>query len=126
MCRNTELVPYVDIQGSCCIYREGFSTACFYSYTVAKALNEVGRSLYCRVYVSKITWCSDKGSVAADTLSEADFLLFMSIMQEHNKFMCEAPKTIRRWLSDPKVDMELGHKILCEMSEQHRMLGYNI
>ena len=89
-------------------------------------MNEVGRSLNCRVHVSKITWCSDKGSVTADTLSKADLPMFRSIMPEHNKLMREVPKAIRRWLSDLEVDMELGHKILCEMSEQHRMLGYNI
>ena len=59
---------------------------------MAKALNEVGRSLNCRVHVSKITWCSDKGSVTADTLSKADLPLFRSIIPEYNKLMREVPK----------------------------------
>ena len=125
MCRNTELVVYVDNKGACDIWRKGFSTSCFYSYSIAKALNDVSRGLNCRVHVTKIARCSDSGSIAADAISKADFKLFRAVMPDYNRAMCNIPVTIQRWLSDPRVDMELGDKILLEMSKSQQVLGYN-
>ena len=115
MFQNTEMVAYVDNQGSVDIWRKGFSTSCFYSYTIAKAIYEVSKGINARVHIQKIRRCSDTWSVAADALSKADFKLFRTIMPDHNLTMCWVPRTILKWLQDPVVDMDLGYKILLEL-----------
>ena len=123
MCRNTELVTYVDNQGSCDIWKKGFSTSCLYSYTIVNALNEEARGLNCRVHVQKITRCSDTWALAADALSKADFKLFWNLMPDHNTSMEKVPKAVIKWLMDPTIDMELGTKILQEMASSHQVLN---
>ena len=125
MCRNTELVSYVDNQGSVDIWRKGFSTSCKYSYTIAKAIYDVSRGLNCTVHILKIRRCSDPGSLAADALSKGAMELFYRLMPDHNVLMCEIPVVFLRWLSDPVVDMDLGMKILDEMAYKHQILGIN-
>ena len=124
MCRNTELISYVDNQGSVDIWRKGFSTSCMYSYTIAKAINDVSKGLNCQVQIVKIRRCSDAGSVAADALSKADFRTFREIMPKHDLEMVSIPSAISRWLMDPVVDMEFGEKILMEMARSHKILGF--
>ena len=117
MCRNTELIVYVDNQGACDIWRKGFSTRCLYSYTLVRALNTVAKGLNTRVHIQKITRCSDVGALAADALSKADFGAFRRIMPEHNRSMEVVPRQLVRWLRDPNVDMNLGVNILKEMAQ---------
>ena len=109
MYRNTELVVYVDNQGSVDIWRKGFSTSCFYSYTIVKAINDVARGLNAKVHIQKITRCSDAGSLAADALSKANFKMFKELMPTHNVEMCRVPRSFLHWLRDPVVTMDLGH-----------------
>ena len=108
MFRNTDLVVYVDNQGSVDIWRKGFSTSCFYSYTVVKAIHDIAKGLNTRIHIQKITRRSDAGSVAADALSKADFKEFREMMPNHNLEMCWVPRTFMRWLEDPRVTTHHG------------------
>ena len=106
---------FVDNGGAVDIYKKGQSTACFYSYTVAKAIYDVARGLNCRVVLSKVHMYSDVGYTAADALSKAGFGMFYSLMPGKNTEPSWVPRTILRWLRDPKDDLDLGKKILLEM-----------
>ena len=77
---NREVEVFVDNSGSVDIYKKGGSTACLYSYTVAKAISDISRGINARICLSKVTRCSDKGSWAADALSKAEFKLFKELV----------------------------------------------
>ena len=124
MIRNQHLVVYVDNQGSCDIFRKGYSTSCFYSGTVVRAMHEVADGLNCTLHVVKITRCSDAGALAADMLSKADFRGFNKLMPGRNASPAVIPKAILEWVQDPTVSLSLGEKICKEMSRNTKILGY--
>ena len=126
MVRNQHFVSFVDNQGAVDIYRKVFSTSCFYSYTIAKAIFDVSRALNCTVHVQKITRCSDTGSVASDMLSKAEFESFYKLMPRRNTSPERIPRAILNWINDPTVDLKLGDKILQEMAITTKLLGYNV
>ena len=124
MVRNQHLVSYNDNQGACNIYRKGYSTACFYSFTIAKAIWDVSRALNCTVHIVKVARCSDAGLVAADVLTKADFKTFYRLMPKRNVNPARVPKAIVKWIQDPTEDLELGDKILKEMAKKTKLLGF--
>ena len=70
----------------------------------------------CDVTISKVGRCSDAGSIAADALSKAKFDMFYELMPEKKIDPAWVPRTILRWLEDPKEDLQLGHRIFLEMA----------
>ena len=126
MIRNQHLVVYMDNQGSCDIYRKGYSSTCFYSGTLVKAMHEVATCLNCTLHVEKITRCSNAGAIAADMLSKANFKGFGEIMPNRNARPSWVPRTIIKWLEDPRVTLDLGVRICTEKRESTEMLGHNI
>ena len=120
--RNTQVVVYVDNQGACDIYRKGYSTSCLYSYTVAKALWEVSQALNCTVLVKKIRRCSDKGSLAADALSKASFTTFYNLVPRRKVEPGRVPRSVLRWLEDPRDDLKLGESLLRELASTTMIL----
>ena len=121
--RNKQLVVHVDNQGSCDIYRKGFSTSCLYSYAVAKAIWEVSQVLNCRVHLQKIRRCSDPGSVAADALSKADFKTFYGYKTGMRVDPAKVPTSILKWLEDPSESLEFGQKIVEELNVTTKVLS---
>ena len=124
MIRNQHLIVYVDNQGSCDIFRKGYSTACFYSGTVVRAMHEIADALNCTLHVVKITRCSDAGALAADMLSKADFEGFNRLMPGRNASPAVIPRSILEWVQDPRVTLDLGERICKEMARSTKMLGY--
>ena len=124
MVRNQHMVVYVDNQGSCDIFRKGYSTSCFYSGTLVRAMHEVAGSLNCTLHVKKITRCSDAGALAADLLSKAEFAKFDKLMPTRNKEPSRILRVILNWLGNPKVSLTLGEEICKEMAKSTKMLGY--
>ena len=120
--RNNQLVIYVDNQGSCDIYRKGFSTSCIYSYAIEKATWEVSQALNCRLHVQKIRRCSDPGSIAADALSKAEFKTFYKYRPGMKVDPARVPTSILKWLEDPTESLGLGQKIVEELSVTTQVL----
>ena len=118
------MIVFVDNQGSCDIYRKGYSTSCFYSYIVAKAIYDVSQALNCTVHVQKIKRCSDTGSLAADMLSKADFLKFYQLMPKRKINPGKIPKSLLNWLMNPGVCLDLGDKMCKELCKETKLLGY--
>ena len=48
-----------------------------------------------------------------------------AIMPEKNVDPSWVPRSLLRWVQDPKEDLDLGKKMLEEMAEYTMVLGYN-
>ena len=85
---------------------------------------EVSSALNCTVIVKKITRCSDRGSLAADALSKADFRTFYQLTPDRRVEPGRVSRVVLRWLEDPTDSLDLGRKIVEEMSRSIEVLGY--
>ena len=103
------------------IYRKRRSK-CEYSYTIAKAIGDLAGYLSCKVNVVKIGRCSDQGAKAADALSKGDWDRAWRNMPNKDDDPKRVPRVLLRWLNNPHPDMELGEKIVDEMSQYTEML----
>ena len=115
----------MDNSGAVRIYAKGYSSGCVYSYTVAMAINEVARALNCNIVLTKVTRCSDVNTVIADAISKADWETLDRLMVNRNIDPCRVPRSLLKWINDPKEDLRLGKKILEEMAMFTMVLGYN-
>jgi len=118
------VVFWVDNQGSCGIWKHGYSGTCNLSTTIVKAVALIAATLGCQVVVEKIARCSDKGSVMADALSQGDFRRF----REQGPMKTEPatiPKEVLKWCVKPVVDENLGITILRALSQEQKILGIN-
>ena len=118
MVTGQHLAVYVDNQGSCDIYRKGYCTKCEYTSTVAKACWDVAEGLGTTLSVEKIRRCSDRLSIAADSLSKGDMRKFRTLVKERDNAPAEVPRTLLQWLKDPVDDPRLGAKLLLELSNK--------
>jgi len=117
---------WVDNQGSCSIWRTGYSNSCKLSTTIVKAIATVADALGTKIEIQKITRCSNPGAKMADALSQADF----------NRFRVEGgallnpepapiPPVLLKWCANPVVDDDLGKKIVTYIAGNMEILGYS-
>ena len=153
--RNKELECFVDNQGSCTIFSKGYSSKDPLSNTLVKAIGEVATALACTVFITKVSRCSSPETECGDALSKNEVDHFMRTankilhkydmeevprIPEHGISVCPSstlntfsvsscsavPNSITDWLSDPKPDRFLGHRILEEMANNGvDLLGYS-
>ena len=125
MIRNKDMEVFVDNSGAVNIFAKGYSSGCVYSYTVAMAINEVAEALNCNIVLTKVGRCSDVNTVIADAISKADWETLDRLMGDRNIDPCRVPRSLLKWINDPKEDLSLGKKILKEMAMSTMVLGYN-
>ena len=116
LCRGKDVRVWVDNAGSVHIYRKGYSTACPRTSTVARAAHVVASGLGCRLYVSKIRRCSTPGAVLADTISKGSLKRFAREWDGPLPDAAKIPRSLLRWLQNPRPDAGLGDKILAEVN----------
>lgn len=127
--RGLELRFWVDNQGSCNIWKHGYSNACRLSTTVVKAIAEVAAGLGCRIDIQKVTRCSSAGTRMADALSKGDFRRFRSepgIGAALRADPAGVPLALLAWVARPVVEDELGTRILRELARGGMdLIGYS-
>ena len=121
LARNSEVIIHCDNAGFVAVYKKKHSH-CPYSYTLAKAINNVGPGLGCRVKVEKTRRCSGLGEEVADTLSKGDWDKAWPLMPRKNNDPGRIPVALLQWINNPVPDMTLGHKILSNMSKYTKVL----
>ena len=114
--RNREATILCDNAGFVAIYKKKRSK-CEYAYTMAKAIYDVGSYLGCKVNVEKIRRCSDPNTEAADALSKGDWQRAWANMPEKETDPQRTPRVLLRWIANPYPDLNLGRKIIEEMSQ---------
>ena len=117
-CSNANVRIWVDNSGSVGIWKKGYSTRCPLCTTLVSAIGRVAAAIGCSVTIDKITRCSDTGAVLADELSKGRFTTFKAKLPLDWLIDPEPgwiPLAILDWIQDPKVDFDLGDKILREM-----------
>ena len=119
--RNRDVRIYCDNSGFVAVYRKKHSS-CEYAYTVAKALHDVADGLGSIVRVVKTKRCSGEGEIAADSLSKGDWAVAWGSMPEKNVDPERIPRAALRWINNPTPDMNLGEKILMDMSKYTNVL----
>ena len=119
--RNSEVELINDNAGFVYAFRKKHSS-CPYAYTVAKAIQDVATGLNCKVTVTKTMRCSGNGEQAADALSKGDWVRAKNFVPHKNDAPEFIPRTLLRWIRDPVPDMELGSKVLSEMSSYTKVL----
>ena len=119
--RNKEVVIHCDNAAFVAVYRKHHSK-CQYAYTVAKALYDVGVGLACRVRVEKTRRCSSEGEIAADALSKGNWEEAWDCMPNKKVDPSRLPAALLKWIVNPTGDMELGNKILSDMSTYTKVL----
>ena len=129
-CKNTPVRIWVDNAGSVFIWKKGYSTSCELSTTLVKAIAHVASGLGCRVDLVKISRCSTPMASMADALSKGAFTRFWNLARsdEVHKMCLEpawVPSALLQWISSPSYDLDLGHKILTQIAEKTKILGYN-
>ncbi len=116
--RGLELRFWVDNQGSCNIWKHGYSNACRLSTTVVKAIAEVAAGLGCRIDIQKVTRCS-----SAERGWRRPYLKQTSGGSGQSRVSGQPSGPTRRpccgpcwlWVARPVVEDELGTRILREM-----------
>ena len=119
--RNGEANIYCDNAGFVAIYKKQHSK-CPYSYTLAKAIFDVGKGLGCKVNLVKTKRCSGQGEQAADSLSKGDWDEAWAKMPDKEVDPRRIPVPMLRWIRNPVPDMDLGHKILGDMAHNTKVL----
>jgi len=118
------VVVWVDNQGSCGIWKHGYSGSCKLSTTIVKAVALIAATLGCRIEIAKIARCSDKGSEMADALSQGDFRRFRG-QGTMDLEPAPIPKEVMKWCVKPVEDENLGVNILRELATRYKILGIN-
>ena len=121
MARNREVIVLCDNAAFVGVFRKKHSK-CEYAYTVAKALHDVGVGLGAIVKVKKTKRCSSPSEIAADSLSKGDWDTAWQNMPMKREDPGKIPRAALRWISNPVPDMNLGHKILADMSKYTNVL----
>ena len=119
--RNREVNIYCDNAGFVAVYKKKHSK-CPYSYTLAKAIHDVGKGFGCKVNVLKTRRCSGTGEEAADALSKGDWDRAWANMPGKDVDPVRVPVTLLQWIGNPKVDLNLGKKVLCDMLNYTKVL----
>jgi len=114
-CRGKPLRVWVDNAGAIGIWRKGYSTRCGLCTTLVNAINRVATANGCTMSIEKITRCSNTGAILADELSKGRFAAFRRKLPEDwpiNPSPAWIPPSILYWIACPKVDLDLGDRIL--------------
>ena len=129
-CARTAVKVWVDNMASVSIWHKGYSTSCPLSSCLVKAIAVIAGGIGCQITVEKITRCSDVGSELADSLSKGDFQRFHAISHSNAwslpSDMAWVPWALKQWVSNPRPDDDLGHKILQELAQFTPVLSYNL
>ena len=121
LARNRDVIIHCDNAAFVAVFRKRHSK-CEYAYAVAKALNDLAKGLGARVKVVKTRRCSGVGEIAADALSKGNWEQAWACMPKKNEDPGRIPKTALKWIANPSPDMDLGHKILSDMSKYPKVL----
>ena len=128
-CTNNPVRIWVDNAGSVFIWRKGYSTTCFLSTTLVKAIAIVAAGIGCQVDLVKITRCSTPLADMADALSKCAFSRFWDLAKANSYLLEQAPAWIPPALvalvQNPVPDDDLGEKILNNLAAFTKVLGYN-
>ena len=114
-CRGQDVRVWVDNIGAVIIYRKGYCPDCPITSTVARAINVVSTGIGCRMYVTKIRRCSNRGAVMADALSKAAFRMFVDLWEGPLPDASPVPRALLQWMQKPAEDPALGDRILAEI-----------
>ena len=83
-CANNPMRIWVDNAGSVFIWHKGYSTTCFLSSTLVKAIATVAAGIGCQVDLVKITRCSTPLVDMADALSKCAFDRFWDLSKANS------------------------------------------
>ena len=119
--RNNEVVIHCDNAAFVAVFKKHHSK-CPYAYTIAKALADIGEGLGCKVRVEKTKRCSGIGEIAADSLSKGDWDEAWQSMPDKNEDPGKLPVSLLHWITNPLLDMNLGKKVLSDMSKYTKVL----
>ena len=121
LARNGEVVIHCDNAGFVGVFRK-MHCHCPYSYSVAKALFDVGVGLGCKVSVVKTGRCSGPEAEAADALSKGDWERAWPLMPRKNVDPGRIPVSLLQWIRDPIPDLGLGRRVLSDMARYTSVL----
>jgi hypothetical protein len=119
--RNAEVELLNDNSGFVGAFQKKHSR-CPYLYTIAKAIYDVGLGLNCVVRVTKTRRCSGLGEVAADALSKGEWASAWEAMPFKYDDPAFIPRSLLLWIRNPMPDLELGQRVLTEMSHYTKVL----
>ena len=121
LARNNDVLIHCDNAAFVATFRKK-QCSCGYAYTVAKALHDVSNGLGAVTRVVKTRRCSGPGEEAADALSKGDWDRAWSYMPLKDEEPGRIPRAILEWAAHPILDLNLGFKILSDMSEFTKVL----
>jgi hypothetical protein len=119
--RHCKLKPvrvWVDNAGSVGIWKKGYSNSCQLCTTPVNATARVCAALGCTLAIDKITRCSNTPAMLADSLSKANFTSFFELWPadiQRDPEPAWIPPSILDWIDKPRVDHELGDRILKDL-----------
>jgi hypothetical protein len=119
LCRRRPIRIWVDNAGSVGIWRKGYSTTCLLCTTLVAAIGRIAAAIGCTVAIEKITRCSDVNASLADHLSKGDFTAFRRDWPTDRPRALDPawiPPAILAWIDYPVSDLDLGDKILRQLS----------
>ena len=119
--RNKDVTILCDNSAFVAVFKKKHSK-CEYTYTVAKALYDVAAGVGAIVRVEKTKRCSSPYEEAADALSKGDWIRAWDNMPQKNEDPGRIPCALLQWANNPTPDMNLGYKILSDMSSYTKVL----
>ena len=123
--RGQAVVIHVDNSGSVAMFNKGWSTSCMLCNTLIVAMSQVAAALSCTVTMRKVRRCSTMEACAADSLSKANFFKFRKDMPDSDLAPATLPKALLTWINKPEEDRLLGQKLLREMANKTKIVGYS-
>ena len=82
----------------------------------------MARGLNCKVAVRKTRRCSGDGEKAADALSKGSWSQAWQLIPDKLPEPAFIPRSLIKWISNPVPDLQLGQKVLEEMSSYTKVL----
>ena len=117
---NSEVTTRIDNSGTVAIWQRGYDLRCDVVSCLLQQTQVVVMGLNAVSTVQKVTRCSERGAVLADLLSKGKIEEFGNLHPPgvgRELVQRRVPGPLRAWVADPKVDHNLGRKILLWMRE---------
>ena len=114
-CENQVVATRIDNQGTVIMAKKCYDLKCPVNDCLIRTINYVAVAINCQAFVVDVRRCSSNESIAADAISKCNRKILDEVMPDREVDPRRVPRTYLKWLEKPKVDPDLGRRIVMEL-----------